>query len=196
MRVIKQDDGSGDTFLPDPMSLMPTIPTTGSLETLSVRRRTWGKRSRKKSSAETTPSASSVPSATQRMSPEKLAESGTEHGEQAALFFWAAMHRKQWPVLEWMYAIPNGGGRSAVEGSRFKAEGVKKGVSDVCLPVAKRGYHGLYIEMKRANGKPTDVKDEQGKFLEFVQLQGYYGCVCFGWEQASKTLEWYLNGSD
>jgi hypothetical protein len=126
------------------------------------------------------------------LTPEDIAKSGTEHGEQAALFFWAVFNRKKWPVLQWLYAIPNGGGRSPVEGSRLKAEGVKKGVSDICLPVPKQGYNGLYIEMKRKDGTIKDVKPEQAEFLEFVQSQGYYGCVCFGWEQASKTLEWYL----
>lgn len=159
----------------------------------SVRRRVWGKRSSKKEGAETTSSESLVPSSTTKgLSPTEIAKSGTEHGEQAALFFWATMRKAHWPVLKWLYAIPNGGGRSPVEGSRLKAEGVKKGVSDVCLPVPRMGFNGIYIEMKRKNGTIKDVKPEQGEFLEFVQSQGYYGCVCFGWEQASKTLEWYL----
>lgn len=170
-----------------------------------MRRRTWGKRSRKSEGAETTSSSSLARSDRTKkaagLTPADIAKSGTEHGEQAALFFWAAMHMKRWPVLKWLYAIPNGGGRSPVEGARLKAEGVKKGVSDVCLPVpmwkgqvspSKIHYCGIYIEMKRKNGTPADVKPEQGEFLEFVQSQGYYGCVCFGWEQAAKTLEWYL----
>jgi hypothetical protein len=136
------------------------------------------------------------------MTPDQLAQSGTEHGEQTALFCWAALNTKRFPVLRWLYAIPNGGGRSRAEGSRFKAEGVKKGISDVCLPVpmwkgkanpSKIHYCGIYIEMKRKNGTMKDVKPEQDEFLEFVQGQGYYGCVAFGWEMAAKTLEWYLN---
>jgi len=160
----------------------------------SVRRQTWAKRSKRKS-AETMPASSSdvsVRKTTKGLTPEDIAKSGTEHGEQAALFFWAAKMRVLYPVLKWLYAIPNGGGRSPVEGSRLKAEGVKKGVSDVCLPVSRKGYHGIYIEMKRMDGKSTDVKPEQSEFLEFVQNQGYYGCVCFGWKMAAKTLEWYL----
>ena len=164
----------------------------------SVRHRTWG-RSSKRRSVETTSKTSSGPSdrkKTKGLTPADVAKSGTEHGEQAALFLWAAMNKGRWPVLRWLYAIPNGGGRSPVEGSRLKAEGVKKGVSDVSLPVPSRGHHGIYIEMKRKDGTPKDVKPEQGEFLEFVQSQGYYGCVCFGWEQAAKTLEWYLNEAD
>lgn len=136
------------------------------------------------------------------VTPESLASSGTEHGEQVALFCWAKQNESRYPVLRWLYAVPNGGGRSAAEGAMFKAEGVKRGVSDVCLPVAKscytldgvfKQYHGLYIEMKRKNGTFKDVKPEQDLFLDFVQNQGYYGCVAFGWLQAARTLEWYLD---
>jgi hypothetical protein len=164
----------------------------------SVRRQTWVKRSRKKPSEATTSAPTLdqlAPKKTKGLTPAEIAKSGTEHGEQAALFFWAAMNRTLYPCLKWLYAIPNGGGRSPVEGSRLKAEGVKKGVSDVCLPVPSNGFNGIYIEMKRKDGTAKDVKPEQAEFLEFVQSQGYYGCVCFGWEQASKTLEWYLTGA-
>lgn len=173
---------------------MRCILSGGCGEMQSVRRRTWGKSLRRKS-AEMTPVASSAPLArtkTKGLTPAEIAKAGTEHSEQAALFFWAVLNKARWPTLRWLYAIPNGGGRSPVEGARLKAEGVKKGVSDVCLPAPSRGYHGIYIEMKRKDGTIKDVKLEQGEFLEFVQSQGYYGCVCFGWEQASKTLEWYL----
>jgi hypothetical protein len=142
------------------------------MEMRSVRRRTSAKLSKKGRTNE---------GPSKGLTPDAIAKSGTEHGEQAALFFWAAKNRTDHPCLRWLYAIPNGGGRSPV-----------KGVSDVCLPVPRRSFNGLYIEMKRKDGTIKDVKPEQAEFLEFVQSQGYYGCVCFGWEQASKTLEWYL----
>ena len=89
------------------------------------------------------------------MTPWELAKSGTEHGEQRALFAWANMAKrsgirvandplayKGWqaplngvPELEWLHAIHNQGHGDAVRGARAKAEGVKSGVSDVFLPV-------------------------------------------------------------
>jgi hypothetical protein len=42
---------------------------------------------------------------------------------------------------------------------KLKAEGVRAGVADLCLPAARRGYHGLYIEMKSEEGVATKSKE-------------------------------------
>lgn len=63
----------------------------------------------------------------------------TESVEQQCLFRWAAYNRGRWPEMELMYHIPNGGTRSKSEAGRFRAEGVKPGVPDICLPVARGG---------------------------------------------------------
>lgn len=123
----------------------------------------------------------------------KLAKGGSEHGQQMAVFQWAAFNRERYPVLRWLYAIPNGGGRSAAQGAALKAEGVKSGVSDLCLPVARGQYHGLYIEMKKEHGIPSDVSSNQKEFIAFVQAEGYCAGVAFGWLKAVLILEGYLN---
>lgn len=130
------------------------------------------------------------------ISPEYLARSGTEHGEQAALFCWAASERVQYPQLRWMFAIPNGGGRSMQQGAALKAEGVKGGVADVCLPVVIQYSPGLYIEMKRRTGVPSDVSKDQIDFAAFVVRQGYCWIPCFGWEQARAAVVTYLNAGE
>lgn len=127
--------------------------------------------------------------------PADLAHSGSEHGEQAALFCWSAIQRQRYPMLRWMYAIPNGGGRTRAQGGLLKAEGVKPGVSDVCLPYPCGNYHGLYVEMKRADGVPSDVSPAQKEYLEYFNEVGYCGIVCFGWQQAALAIESYLRGT-
>ena len=72
-----------------------------------------------------------------------------EHDEQGSLFQWAGIAVFKYPELNCMFAIPNGGLRNPVVARKLKAEGVKSGVSDIFLSVARGGYHGLYIEMKR-----------------------------------------------
>lgn len=145
-----------------------------------------------------TPVLAPVPSvAAQRVAasavgPAALASKGGESGEQMAVFQWAALNKNRHPELRWLYAIPNGGGRSARQGAILKAEGVKPGVSDICLPVARHGFHGLYIEMKKTKGVPSDVRTEQREFITFVTAQGYYAEVAFGWEMAIRILERYL----
>ena len=115
----------------------------------------------------------------------------TEEEEQIWLFSWAALNLGRWPELELLHHIPNGGKRSKPEAARFKAMGVKRGVSDIFLPVARGGYHGLYIELKAKDGK---VEKEQREWIDAVQEQGYYGTVCFGGFSAANLLETYLKG--
>ena len=110
------------------------------------------------------------------------------------------------PSLRWLHAIPNAGARSnKVAAAQLKAEGVKAGVADVFLPVPIRLkaplgmtvpvlYCGLYIEMKRADGRLSDVSQEQKTFAEFVTGQGYAWNVCFGWRKATETIKLYLAG--
>lgn len=114
----------------------------------------------------------------------------TESQEQQLLFEWAALSAGQWPELALMYHIPNGGNRSKSEAGRFKAEGVKSGVPDICLPVARGGYHGLYIELKRVNG--GRVSPAQQGWISALRDQGYCACVCKGWDDAAHVIKKYL----
>jgi hypothetical protein len=138
------------------------------------------------------------------MTPETLARSGTEAAHQTALFAWAALQAKRFPELRWLHHIPNGGSRGddarsrAIRGSQLKAQGVRVGVADVCLPVRRGGWSGLYIEMKKPSEKPKregskgGVSDEQAAFGTFVKSQGFGWIVCYSWEEAAEILTKYL----
>lgn len=115
-----------------------------------------------------------------------------EGEEQATLFSWAKMKTYFYPELEMMFHIPNGGKRSKTEAARFKAEGVKPGVPDICLPVPRGGYHGLYIELKRRRDSSTS--EYQKEWIEKLRSQGYAAEVCKGWEAAAELIEKYLKG--
>lgn len=121
----------------------------------------------------------------------------TEHSEQAMVIAWADRNQDRHPELKWLHSSLNGIFIPAPPSIRariinhMKAEGMKKGIPDLFLPVARRDYHGLYIELKRSDG--GKVRDEQSDFLDFVASQGYYGQVCCGYLEAKETLEWYLN---
>ena len=113
-----------------------------------------------------------------------------EADEQKTLFIWASYMTGRYPELRLMYAIPNGGSRHPAEAAHLKAQGVKAGVPDICLPCARSGYHGLYIEMKRTKG--GRLSEEQKIMIEALRDQGYKAEVCKGWENARKTIEKYL----
>lgn len=114
-----------------------------------------------------------------------------EHQEQAALFEWANTQFRRYPELALMYATPNGGHRHVLIAVKLKAEGVKAGVPDIFLPVPRRKYHGLYIELKVGRNRPTA---KQKWWLEQLAKQGYAIAVCYGWEEARSVIEAYLNG--
>ena len=122
----------------------------------------------------------------------------SEHSEQAMVIEWAQRHEGKYPELRWLHSSLNGifipGPRQIVYRiiSHMKQEGMKKGVSDLCLPVARHGYHGLYLELKR--DESSKIQPEQLKFLDFLAAQGYYGQICIGYKDTTETLEWYLKG--
>ena len=115
----------------------------------------------------------------------------TEDEEQAYIVSWAKINESRYPELKLLYHIPNEGKRSGREGARMKRLGLRRGVSDLCLPVARCGFHGLYIELKAQDGRTTA---EQNEFIKDVLGQGYYARVCFGADEAVMVLEDYLKG--
>lgn len=114
----------------------------------------------------------------------------TEDAEQAALFQWAAACNRN--DLDLMYAIANGGYRKKTTAGRLKATGVKAGVPDICLPVARGGYFGMYVELKRVKGSKTS--ECQKEWMAALNAQGYLAIVCYGWEEARKMIVQYLSG--
>lgn len=69
-----------------------------------------------------------------------------------------------------IYAIPNGGHRNAITARKMKAEGVRAGMPDLCLPMANGDAHGLYIEVKTKTGT---IQKNQRAMHELLRAQGY-----------------------
>lgn len=114
----------------------------------------------------------------------------TEHEEQTALMDWIYLTSRKYPELNLLYHVPNEGKRSPAAAMKLLAEGLKKGVPDNFLPVARGGYHGLYIELKRVKG--GKLSPEQRQWLDDLNAQGYLAVECKGWEAAAKVIENYM----
>ena len=112
-----------------------------------------------------------------------------EAAEQKALFEWAGYMSNVHPELELLHHIPNGGHRNKAEAAHLKQQGVKAGVPDLHLPVARGGCHGLYIELKAHGNKPTQ---NQKEWLRLLSEQNYKTAVCHGWEEAAEVILAYL----
>lgn len=113
-----------------------------------------------------------------------------EEIEQEHVFLWASMEERAYPELAMLYAIPNGGKRAIKTAVALKKQGVKRGVPDMCLPVARGGYHGLYVELKRQKG--GTVSDEQREWIAALNTQGYKAIICHGAEEAIEQIRGYL----
>lgn len=112
-----------------------------------------------------------------------------EDTEQMNVISWANWNSNKYPELKLLFHVPNGGKRNAQEAARFKTMGVKAGVPDLCLPVPRGGYAGLYIEMKYGKNKTTD---KQNEWIKDLSKQGYDVEVCWGAEEAIEVLESYM----
>lgn len=115
-----------------------------------------------------------------------------EDTEQMRVMGWAASSTCRFPELKLLFHVPNGGKRNKAEAARFKAMGVKSGVPDLCLPVPRAGYAGLYIEMKYGKNRPTEKQEE---WIQALRKQNYKVDVCYSAKEAIDTLEDYLNST-
>ena len=89
-----------------------------------------------------------------------------------------------------IFAIPNGGQRNVIVASKLKAEGVLSGVPDLCIPIAKKGFNGLYIELK--NGKSGKVSDNQKTIMSKLQSEGYQCEVCRSFDEFRSVVDGYM----
>lgn len=121
----------------------------------------------------------------------------TESEEQISLITWwdaEGGHALCKCERDLLFHIPNGGKRSESEAARFQREGVRPGVPDLCLAVARNGYHGLYIEMKRSKRSESKISEYQKAMIERLKQGGYAVTVCYGAEEAKQALLEYTGG--
>lgn len=114
----------------------------------------------------------------------------TESEEQQTLFQWAERLCFRYPELALLYHIPNEGKRSMSTGRKLKREGLKSGIPDIHLPIARGQYHSLYIELKRKKGSSTTTA--QKTWQQLLNKYGNKAVICYGWEEAARVLEDYL----
>ncbi len=110
----------------------------------------------------------------------------SEHAEQVTL---VSRIRNFYPDVL-VAAVPNGGLRVKTEAARLKAEGVLPGFPDLIIAEPRVGYHGLFVEMKRARGGRTSIV--QLDVQEKLRRRGYRAVTCAGADEAWDVVEDYL----
>lgn len=97
---------------------------------------------------------------------------------------------EKYPELWLLYAIPNAGaGGSRGMAGRMKAMGALRGMCDLCLPVPRGPFHGLYVEMKRPGERP---RPEQVRVHEALRAQGYCVITASGVQEGAEVILGYL----
>ena len=112
-----------------------------------------------------------------------------EHHEQVLFMQWCYLQEKKYPQLSLMFAIPNGGQRNASTAAKLKKEGVKAGIPDLHLPIARGKYSSLFIEMKIGKNRATK---HQLSMMQALEEAGNRCVVCYGAKEAIAQTLAYL----
>ena len=114
----------------------------------------------------------------------------SEHHEQAAVIAWKERNQHSIPELALLFAIANGGKRHVITAAILKAEGVEPGVPDLCLPVRRGNYSGLYLEMKHGKNKSSP---HQRAWHDALRTQGFLVVEAGDCHTAINYIRSYLN---
>lgn len=115
----------------------------------------------------------------------------SEHDEQTIIIAYIdSVLKAQYPEAVRLFAIPNGGLRHIREAQKLKEEGVRPGVPDLFLPVARGGYFGLFVEMKSETGRE---RKDQADWRKYLVEAGYVAEVAYGAQKAIALIEDYLS---
>jgi hypothetical protein len=124
----------------------------------------------------------------------------SESQMQQALIKWWALKCKEWQIHEsLLMAFPLQGVRTARNGARMKAEGMRRGTPDMFLAVKEgtvgnkwivAAKCGLWIELKTLKGK---VSPEQTLMLGLLADQGFAIAICRSFDEAETVIGRYLN---
>ena len=114
----------------------------------------------------------------------------SEDQEQEIVIQWKELMVNRFPQLKYLLHVPNGGSRHPAEAQKLRRMGVVRGVSDLFLPVARHGYHGIWIEMKRKHG--GRLSPDQKDWIEGMREEGYKAERADGADEAIAILEEYL----
>lgn len=111
----------------------------------------------------------------------------SEHDHQVAVIKWFDLQYKEHRGR--LFAIANGGQRHVRVAQKLKAEGVRRGVPDMFLPVPMKDWCGLFVELKREKGWPTA---EQEDWIDYLNSMGYCAVICRGFDEAKEAITRYM----
>lgn len=123
--------------------------------------------------------------------------SASEAQEQIVLIEWASLMKihingKTERLNKFIHHSPNGGKRHTLEALKFKRMGVLPGFPDLFVFIPTKEYHGLFVELKRANYPIGNIPIEQFNFMNLLKDLGFSANICKGFDEAKKVIVDYL----
>lgn len=133
--------------------------------------------------------------------PSRQREVPSEYQEQCAVIRWFDSYAPTQKLDARLLAmVPNGmylgddQKARMIRVSMAKRAGLRPGVPDLVLFVARRGSHGLCVEMKRSDA--GEASSEQKAYHDLLLGQGFRVCVAHGADAAISTIKDYLGDRD
>ncbi len=114
----------------------------------------------------------------------------SEFVEQVAVFEWAALHEWRWPCLALLFGSIMGVHLPPKYLNKCLKAGMKKGKPDINMPFPMGGYIGLWIELKKSDGKKP--RKEQERYLRMLAAAGNATFACRGSRPAIRVITAYL----
>jgi len=92
------------------------------------------------------------------------------------------------------YSVPNEGVRSFALATRLRGMGLAAGIPDLCLPIPRADYPGMYIEFKKPSFKDPEkhLGPNQIIWRDFLISQGYKYLCTNDYEVAIEALIDYM----
>ena len=113
-----------------------------------------------------------------------------ESEEQERFFEWVESNCNKYTELNLCFASMAGIRLTPGLAKKAKKQGNRAGVPDIIFPVPKKGYHGLFIELKRRRGYKVSVI--QKEWIETLNGLGYCADVCYGSDDAILLMKKYI----
>lgn len=134
----------------------------------------------------------SLPSKVKTINNEKI-PLPLESDVQREIIQWSNIYKyKNNPLSMYIHHSPNGGSRNIIEAVKFKLMGVRAGYPDLIIDIAKGGYHGMRVELKRYEEEKTSPNQKIA--LRLLLEEGYYVVVANSFDEATVEIDNYVRG--
>lgn len=120
--------------------------------------------------------------------------------EQETIVAWAKDNAHEIPELSLLYAVNLGSGGGSLISATLLRAGYQKHAPALCLPIARGGYIGLYIEMQYEQHEFLDLQNtaaqERLSYISMLEEQGHLVIINSIALMTCSMLRSYLKGKN